>query len=116
METIFVILRELESLESLVKLAKNKCDESLESLILAKVERLVAVRRINVNKTHHNKTLHLLVEINNHLLEGLLDIGTSMSIMSVGVVRELSIMHLVSRLDSYKTTLGVVIQALGRDH
>jgi hypothetical protein len=116
MEIIFVILKELEYVESLVKLAKSKCDESLKSIILAKAEGLMAVRRINVNKTHHNKTLHLLVEINNHLVEGLLDIGASMSIMLAGVVRELSIMHLVSRLDSYKTALGVVIQALGRDH
>jgi hypothetical protein len=34
--------------------------------------------------------------------------------MSAGVVCELSIMHLVSRSKSYKTTLSVVTQALGR--
>jgi hypothetical protein len=86
MEIILVILRGLESLESLVKLAKNKC-ESLKSINLAKAEWLVAVRRISVTKT-----LHLLVENDNHLVEGLLDIRVSISTMLVGVV------HLVSKL------------------
>jgi hypothetical protein len=40
---------------------------------------------------HHSKTLHLLVEINNHLVEWLVDIIVSMSIMSTTVVCELGI-------------------------
>jgi hypothetical protein len=109
METILIILGELESLESLIKLAKKKCDENLKLVNLAKVKRLMAIRRINVNKNHHNKTFHLLVEIDNHLVEVLLDIRASMSIMSTCVVCELSIMHLAFGSKCYKTTLSVVI-------
>jgi coenzyme F420-reducing hydrogenase beta subunit len=48
-----------------------------------------------INKTHWSKTLHLLVEINNYVVERLGDIGTSMSIMAIAVVKKLGIMHLV---------------------
>jgi hypothetical protein len=71
------------------------------------------LRRICVNKTHRSKTLHLSVEINNYLIEGLVDMGASMSVMVVAVVRELGLMHLVSGSESYKTALGAVTQALG---
>jgi len=54
------------------------------------------------------------VEINNYVVEGLVDIGASMSVMAVAMVRELGIMHLVVGSETYKTTLGVVTQALGR--
>ncbi|CAK9855784.1 unnamed protein product, partial [Sphagnum jensenii] len=40
------------------------------------------------------KTLHLSVEINNCLIEGLVDTGASMSVMAAAVVRELGLMHL----------------------
>jgi hypothetical protein len=36
---------------------------------------------------HQNKMLHLGVEINQTLIEGLVDIGASMSIMVVSVVK-----------------------------
>jgi hypothetical protein len=62
-------------------LAKKKHDEGLKSINLTKMERPTAVNRINVHKNHRNKTLHLLVEINNHLVEGLVDIGASMFII-----------------------------------
>jgi len=78
------------------------------------VERFHALHNININKNHCSKTLHLLVEINNNLVEGLVDIGASMSIMLAIVVRELGIMHLVFGFESYKTSFGVVTQALGR--
>jgi predicted aspartyl protease len=58
--------------------------------------------------------LHLLVEINNYVVEGLVDIGTSMSIMATTIVKELGIMHLVTKSETYKTMFGVVIQAIGR--
>lgn len=38
METILIILGELESLESLVKLRRKKCDEGLKIVNLTKVE------------------------------------------------------------------------------
>jgi predicted aspartyl protease len=54
------------------------------------------------------------MEINNCVVEGLVDNGASMSIMVVAIVRELGIMHMVTIFETYKTTLGVVTQALGR--
>jgi hypothetical protein len=47
------------------------------------------------------------VEINNCVVEGLIDIGASMSMMVVVVVRELGITHLVTSSETYKTTLKV---------
>jgi predicted aspartyl protease len=44
------------------------------------------------------------VEVNNYLVEGLVDTGASMSVMAAAVVRELGLMHLVSRSKTYKTT------------
>jgi hypothetical protein len=68
METILVIFGELESLESLVKLTKKKHDKSLKTTNLTKVEGLHAIQIININKNCRNKALHLLVEINNNLI------------------------------------------------
>jgi len=48
------------------------------------------------------------------VVEGLVDTGASMFIMDVAVVRELGIMHLVIGSETYKTTLGVITQAMGR--
>jgi predicted aspartyl protease len=45
----------------------------------------------------------LLVEINNYVIEGLVDIGASMFIMVVAVIRELGMMHLVIGSEIYKT-------------
>jgi hypothetical protein len=95
METILVLLGELKSLESLVELVKNEHDENLKLVNIIKVEGLVVLRRISVNKNHHNKTLHLLVEINSHLEEGLVDIGVSMSMMLASVVHDLGIIYFI---------------------
>ncbi len=46
------------------------------------------IRRVTVNKTHCNTTLHLVVEINQTLIEGLVDIEASMSIMAMLVSLE----------------------------
>ncbi len=37
-----------------------------------------------------------------------------MLVMAASVVKELGIMHLVSRHETYKITLGIITQALGR--
>jgi hypothetical protein len=58
--------------------------------------------------------LHFLVEIINNLIEGLVETCVSMLVMSVALVQELGIMHLVFGSKSYKTVLGVVIQAPGK--
>jgi predicted aspartyl protease len=78
------------------------------------VSEVPTLRRIYINKTHRSKTLHLLVEINNYIVEGLVDTGASMTVMVVAVVRELRMMHLVIGSETYKTASGVITQALGR--
>jgi predicted aspartyl protease len=54
------------------------------------------------------------VEINRYVVEGLVDMGASMSVTTVAVVRELGMMHLIAGSETYKTASGVVTQALGR--
>jgi len=114
METVMMILGELEQLENLVKVARRKKDAEIKGAQVSMVSTAPTVRRICVNKTHKSKTLHLLVEINSYLIEGLVDTGASMSVMAAVVVRELGLMHLVSGSETYKTASGTVTQALGR--
>jgi hypothetical protein len=51
--------------------------------------------------------------MNNHIIERLVDTRASMSIIATSVVKELGVMHLVTRLESYKKTSGVVTQTMG---
>jgi len=46
------------------------------------VSAIPALRKICINKTHRSKTLHLLVEINNYIIERLVDTRASMSVMA----------------------------------
>jgi len=48
------------------------------------------------------------------VVEGLIDIGASMFAMVIVVVRELGIMHLVTKFETYKTMSGIITQAMGR--
>ncbi len=114
METVMMIPGELEQLENLVKVARRKKDAEIARNQVSIVSAAPTQRRICINKTHRSKTLHLLVEINGYLIEGLVDTDASMSVMAVAVVRELGVMHLVSRSETYKTASGVVTQAMGR--
>jgi hypothetical protein len=114
METILMIPGKLEHLESLVKLARRRRDSETNENQVSMVSAVPTLRKICINKTHQSKTLHLLVEINNYIVEGLVDTGASMSIMAAVVVRELGMMHLVTGSETYKTALGVITQALGR--
>jgi hypothetical protein len=57
--------------------------------------------------------VHLLIEIGNNFVEGLVDTRTSMSMMFATLVQELGIMHLVMKSKSYKITSRVVTQTLG---
>ncbi len=99
---------ELEHLESLVKLARRKRDsEAIENQVLV-VSTILSLRKICINKTHRSKTLHLLVEISNYVVEGLVDTRASMSVMATAVVRELGMMHLVTGTEIYKTASGVI--------
>jgi predicted aspartyl protease len=105
---------ELEHLESLVKLARRKRDSEAIENQMSVVSAIPSLRKICINKTHRNKTLHLLVEINNYVVEGLVNTIASMSVMATAIVRELGMMHLVTGTETYKTASGVVTQALGR--
>jgi hypothetical protein len=51
--------------------------------------------------------------MNNHIIEGLVDYGDSMSIIVANVIKELGIVHLVIRLESYKKSSKVVTQTMG---
>jgi predicted aspartyl protease len=113
METILMIPGELEHLESLVKLAHRKKDTETMNDQVSMVSPISAIRRICVNKTNRSKTLHLPVEINRYVVEGLVDTGASMFVMVAAVVREMGMMHLVAGSETYKTASGVVTQALG---
>ncbi len=66
------------------------------------------LKKICINKTHRSKTLHLLVEINNYVVEGLVDSRASMFVMVVAVARELGIMHIIIGSETYKIALGVI--------
>jgi predicted aspartyl protease len=114
MEIVMMIPGELEHLESLVKVARQKKDAEAASNQVSMVSAAPTIRRLSINKMHKNKTLHLSVEINSYLVEGLMDTRASMSVMAVTVVRELGLMHLVSGSETYKTTLGTLTQALGQ--
>ncbi|CAM6077042.1 unnamed protein product [Sphagnum tenellum] len=63
---------------------------------------------------HRSKTLHLPVEMNGYVVEGLADTETSMSVLAAAVVREMGMMHLVTGSENYKTASIVVTRALGR--
>ncbi len=114
METVMMIPCELEQLENLVKVARRKKDAEAEGAQVSMVSAVPAVRRICVNRTHKSKTLHLSVEINSCLIEGLVDTGASMSVMAAVVVRELGLMHMVYGSETYKTASGAITQALSR--
>jgi predicted aspartyl protease len=114
METILLVPGELEHLESLVKLAQRRRDFEANESPVSMVSTVPTLRRVCINKSHRSKTLHLLVEVNNYIVEGLVDTGASMTVMATAVVRELGMMHLVTRTETYKTTSGVITQALGR--
>jgi hypothetical protein len=108
METILLVPGELEHLESLVKLARRRKDSEMNENQVSMVSVEPTLRRICINKSHRSKTLHLLVEVNNYIVEGLVDTGASMTIMAAAVVRELGMMHLVTGSETYKTASGVI--------
>jgi hypothetical protein len=64
METILIIPRELEYFKDLVKLARKKKDTKTTQTQVATIMDTLTIRQVYINKTHHNKTLHLVVEIN----------------------------------------------------
>jgi hypothetical protein len=87
---------------------RHKNEEHKTVLTNAVAQQLPTINRISINKNHMSKTLHLLIGINNYIVEGLVHIGASMFVLVVAIVRELGIMHLVTGSKSYKTASGVV--------
>jgi predicted aspartyl protease len=72
------------------------------------------IGRVCINKIIHCKTLHLVVEINQALLKGLVDTRAIMLVMVASVAKKLGIMHLVSMHETYKITSSIITKALGR--
>ncbi len=89
-------------------MARRKKDLEATDNHVSMVFTIPTLNKIYINETHRSKTLHLLMEINNYVVEGLVDTRAFMSIMDVNVIRELGIMHLVIGSEPYKTVLGVV--------
>jgi predicted aspartyl protease len=58
--------------------------------------------------------MHLHVEINNGMIEGLVDINASMLVMVASIIGEHGIMHLVLGHETCKTASGTVTTILGR--
>ncbi len=54
------------------------------------------------------------MEINNYVVEGLVDTSASMFVMAADVVKELGIMHMVTRSETYKIASRVITHTLGR--
>ncbi len=64
---------------------------------------------------HWSKTIHLLVEINNYVVEGLIDTGGSMSVMAAAIIRELGLMYLVTKFRPTKLHLKTSHKPWGVD-
>jgi hypothetical protein len=114
METILIILRKLEYLEGLIKLARRTKNVERQRSQIAMIHSTPSIKRVSVNKTHRNKTLHLAGEINQAIIEILVDTKASMSVMVASVVKKFGIMHLVVGHETYKIAFGIVTQTLGR--
>jgi len=74
---------------------------------------VLGLRKISINRSC-NKIVHLLVDMNNHIIKGLVDIEALMLVTIVSVVKELGIMHLVIGFKFYKIALGVVRSTMGK--
>jgi predicted aspartyl protease len=114
MEIILMILREMEHLKSLVRLTTRKKDSEATNNQVSMVSIVLALKKIYINKMHQSKTLHLLVEINNYVVERLVDTRASMFVMAATMFKELGIMHLVIGFEIYKITSRVITRAMGR--
>ncbi len=69
-----------------MKLARRKKDLETTDNQVSMISTSLAIRRFYINKMHRSKTLHFLVEINNYVVEGLVDTGTSMTVMAITIV------------------------------
>jgi hypothetical protein len=103
MENILTKPKELKYLEGVVKLAQRcKNEKHMVAIVAIVAADLPIVCMISISKKHKSKTLHVLVKMNNPIVEGLVDIGAAMTILAVNVVRVLGTIHLVVGLDHIK--------------
>lgn len=93
---------------NLENLVKKHWDVDSRSTQVVFTNENLAVKRINIQKIHRNKTLHPFIDINNHTWN-VVDIGTSLLITLASVVEELELMYLATRHESYQTTSSVVM-------
>ncbi len=107
MEKILFILGKLKYLESLVTLAWKKWDENLKSFNAFKLEKTLAIHKICINKSHKSNNLHILVEVNNHVVERVGWYGNIFVYRGTKMVCEVRIMHMVVGSKSYKIDLSV---------
>jgi hypothetical protein len=66
------------------------------------------IKKVSVNKNHKGKTMHLIVEMQDGLIERLVDTSVSMLVMATKIVQELGIMHLVSSNENYKMASNII--------
>jgi len=105
----------LEYLEGLVKLARRRKNEEHRAIPTnTMAQQLLVLHWISISKNHRSKTLHLLVEINNYIMESLVNTGATMFVLATIMGRAIGIMHLVDGYEFYKIALGVVTHVLGR--
>jgi hypothetical protein len=110
METILNVPSELEYFESLMKLARKCKDEKTQQVIhITTILIVPTIKQAKINRNHKGKTLHLIVELHNGFIERLIDTSAFMLVMATTIVRELRIMHLVSRNESYKPHLVLLL-------
>jgi hypothetical protein len=113
-ETMFSILRKLEHLNFLVKLAKQKRDAKHKIVKLVKIIGGTNLPKLCIHKANNGKMMHLSMEVHNHVVEGLVDIEASMLVITTYVVNESGLMHQVTINEKYKITFGIFIQIMGR--
>jgi len=66
------------------------------------------IKKVSVNKNHKGKTMHLIVEMQDGLIERLENTSVSMLVMAAKIVQELGIMHLVSSNENYKMASNTI--------
>lgn len=66
------------------------------------------IKKVSVNKNHKGKTMHLIVEMQDGLIERLENTSVSMLVMAAKIVQELGIMHLVSGNENYKMASNTI--------
>lgn len=109
MEMIITMLGELEYLEGFVKLGRRKKDKTrqTEVQIVGKPNKLHK-EVICLNHMGKKISIHLSVEIGDHQVHGLVDVGASMSVISTSTIKEIGLMHLVLGSKNYKIVLALI--------